>query len=87
MKYINGIIITESFYQVINTELESLGIKSEEEEKLMKVSFFYDQLVHYWEEENDCTGISLTNGNKLIVPYTFDDFHSFILEVSDANTN
>lgn len=85
MTYRNGIITTTGFYQVINTELESLGIKSESDEQLLKLSFFFDQLTHYYEEDNDCTGISFVNGFKVIIPYSFDDFNAFIIEIASSN--
>jgi len=59
--------------------------QSESDEQLLKLSFFFDQLTHYYEEDNDCTGISFVNGFKVIIPYSFDDFNAFIIEIASSN--
>jgi len=85
MVYKNGIIHTVAFYQVIDQTLEALGIEKNESD-LMNISFFFDHL-SAWNEEDDGTGILLSNGNRFVIPYKFNDFGAFVEEILRISYN
>jgi len=86
MIYKNGIIHTVAFYQVIDQTLEALGIEKNESD-LMQISFFFDHLSAWNEEDDGMTGLILSNGNRFVIPYKFNDFGAFIEDVLNDNIN
>ena len=85
MYFKNAIIYTQTYYKDVNEELESLGISTNNEYELMQIAFFYDSLVSWNEEEKGETGIKLNNGDRFVIPYSYQDFSKFIESIINAD--
>jgi len=85
MYFKNAIIYTQTYYKDVNEELESLGINIDNEYELMQMAFFYDSLVSWNEEAKGETGIRLNNGDRFVIPYSYQDFSKFIESIINAD--